>query len=143
MARDRRASTAAAGQRYGARDHLGLTAKGDAVHELSLCEAIADSVSRHASGRPVRRASVRIGYLRQVVPESMSFCWEVLTDGTDLAGCELDIEHVPAIVACGQCGEVTTLVLPVLLCGSCGGSEVALESGDEMLLVSIDLAGVP
>jgi len=37
---------------------------------------------------------------------------------------------------------VTTLTLPVLLCGSCGSSEVALESGDEMLLVSIDLAGV-
>ena len=113
------------------------------MHELSLCEAIADSVARHADGRPVRRASVRIGYLRQVVPESMSFCWQVLTDGTDLSGCELDIEHVPAVVACGACGEVTILDLPVLLCGSCGSTEVVLQAGEELLLVSIDLAGVP
>lgn len=113
------------------------------MHELSLCEAIADSVARHAAGRPVRRASVRIGYLRQVVPESMSFCWEVLTDGTDLAGCELDIEHVPAVVACAACGEVTALDLPVLLCGSCGSTEVVLQTGEELLLVSIDLTGVP
>jgi hydrogenase nickel incorporation protein HypA/HybF len=124
-------------------DIVRASAKGDAMHELSLCEAIADSVTRHAAGRPVRRASIRIGYLRQAVPESMSFCWEVLTDGTDLADCELEIEHVPAVVACGECGEVTTLGVPVLLCGVCGSSEVALESGDEMLLVSIDLAGVP
>jgi hydrogenase nickel incorporation protein HypA/HybF len=112
------------------------------MHELSLCEAIADSVARHASGRPARRASVRVGYLRQVVPESMLFCWGILTEGTDLDGCELDIEHVPAVVACGACGSVTTLDLPVLACGSCGASEVALESGDELLLVSIDLVGV-
>ncbi len=113
------------------------------MHELSLCEAIADAVARHASGRPVRRASVRIGYLRQVVPESMTFCWGILTDGTDLAGCELDIEHVPAVVACGTCGAATTLDLPVLMCGECGSTQVALESGEELLLVSIDLAGMP
>ncbi len=113
------------------------------MHELSLCEAIADSVARHASGRPVRRVSVQIGYLRQVVPESMSFCWEILTDGSDLAGCELEIEHVPAVVACRACGEVTTLDLPVLLSASCGSGEVQLESGEELLLVSIDVAGVP
>ncbi|HTN79837.1 MAG TPA: hydrogenase maturation nickel metallochaperone HypA [Acidimicrobiales bacterium] len=113
------------------------------MHELSLCEAIADSVTRHAEGRPVRRASVRIGYLRQVVPESMSFCWEILTDGSDLAECELEIEHVPAVVVCAQCGEATTLDLPVMICGACGGGDVVLQGGDELLLVSIDLAGVP
>lgn len=125
-----------------ARSHCDTTAEVDAMHELSLCEAIADSVARHASGRTVRRASIRVGYLRQVVPESMSFCWGILTEGTDLDGCELQIEHVPAVLACGGCGAMTTLDLPVLLCGTCGSSEVALESGDELLLVSIDLVGV-
>ena len=113
------------------------------MHELSLCEAIADSVARHADGRPVRRASVRIGYLRQVVPESMSFCWQVLTDGTDLSGCELDIEHVPAVVACGavrrgdhprHAGVALWLVWQ---------QRSRAPSGEELLLVSIDLAGVP
>ena len=113
------------------------------MHELSLCEAIADTVRRRAEGRPVLRASVRIGHLRQVVPSSMSFCWEVLTDGTDLAGCELDIDHVPAVAFCPGCGERTTLDLPVLACASCGTSDVMLESGEELMLVSIELTGVP
>ncbi len=88
------------------------------------------------------RASVRIGYLRQVVPASMSFCWDVLTDGTDLGGCELDIDHVPAVVLCRACGERTSVDLPVLACASCGTSDVMLESGEELMLVSIELTGV-
>ena len=112
------------------------------MHELSLCEAIAGTVSRRAAGRPVRRATVQVGYLRQVVPDSMSFCWAMLTDGTDLHGCELDIEHVPAVVACDVCASRTTLDMPVLVCGQCGGADVRLESGEELLLVSIDIAGL-
>lgn len=112
------------------------------MHELSLCEAIADTVRRRADGRPVLRASVRIGYLRQAVPASMSFCWDVLTDGTDLEDCELDIEHVPAVVFCPACGGRSSLDLPVLVCASCGTSDVRLESGEELVLVSIELTGV-
>jgi hydrogenase nickel incorporation protein HypA/HybF len=40
------------------------------VHELSLCEAIAGVVKPHAGGRHVDVVRVRIGALRQVVPES-------------------------------------------------------------------------
>ncbi len=112
------------------------------MHELSLCEAIADTVRRRADGRPVLHASVRIGYLRQAVPASMSFCWDVLTGGTDLGDCELDIEHVPAVVLCSACGERTSLDLPVLACALCGTSDVMLESGEELMLVSIELTAV-
>src|SRR5436190_17537688 len=114
------------------------------MHELSLAEAIAAAAGARAAGRRVQRVSVRIGYLRHVVPDSLVFSWEVLTAGTDLDGSELAVEHVPAVVACGACGATTTLDLPILVCGACEGSDVELRSGDEFLLVSIDVAeGVP
>ena len=109
------------------------------MHELSLCEAIADTVVRRAAGRPVTRATVRIGAMRQVVPDSMSFCWTMLTDGSELDGCALDIEHIDAVIAC-VCGARTTLRQPILVCDSCGSVDVVLETGEELLLVSIDLA---
>ena len=43
------------------------------MHELSLCEAIAGVVKPYADGRHVDIVRVRIGALRQVVPESLSF----------------------------------------------------------------------
>ncbi len=110
------------------------------VHELSLAQAIIDTVGRHADGVEVRCAYVRIGHLRQVVPDSLRFSWQVLTDGTDLEGCELAIEHVPAAVACAACGTDTTLDLPVLACRACPSADVELVSGEEFLVDSIDVA---
>ena len=73
------------------------------MHELSLCQAILEHVEARAGERAVRRVHVRIGYLRQVVPDSLLFSWEMLTESSDLAGCELVVEHVPAVVHCAAC----------------------------------------
>ena len=78
------------------------------MHELALCQAIVDTVGRHADGRRVERVDVRIGHFRQVVPDSLQFSWELLTEGTDLAGCRLVVDHVPAVVECRACGAATT-----------------------------------
>jgi hydrogenase nickel incorporation protein HypA/HybF len=110
------------------------------VHELSLAQAIAETVCERAAARDVRRVTVRIGHLRQVVPHSLEFSWDLVTEGTDLGGCTLDIEHVPAVVRCRACGARTTLDLPLLLCGQCPSDDVELVSGEEFLLVSMDVA---
>jgi len=112
------------------------------VHELSLCEAIAGAVTRHAGGRPVARVLVRIGHLRQVVPDALTFSWEMLSTGTDLEGSVLEVDSVPAVVSCSACGEETTLDLPILACGRCYSREVTLISGEEFAVVSLELAEV-
>jgi hydrogenase nickel incorporation protein HypA/HybF len=110
------------------------------VHELSLAEAILDTARRHAADRSVGRIDVRIGHLRQVVPDALAFAWEVLTSETEFAGCALVVEHVPAVVACTACGATTELDLPILQCGSCDGFAVTLISGEEFDFASLDVA---
>lgn len=110
------------------------------MHELSLCQAILEHVEARSNGRPVRQVDVRIGHLRQVVPDSLQFSWQMLTEGTDLDGVELVVEHVPAVVRCCSCGADTTLDLPVLACATCEGLDVELLSGEELDLASIDVA---
>jgi hydrogenase nickel incorporation protein HypA/HybF len=108
------------------------------MHELSICSAIASTAAKHADGRPVSQVTVQIGHLRQVVPEALQFSWEVVSDATDLKDATLVIEQVPAVVEC-SCGARTTLDLPILACGRCEGFDVKLVSGEELLVVSIDL----
>jgi hydrogenase nickel incorporation protein HypA/HybF len=108
------------------------------VHELSMCEAIARKVADRAAGRPVTRVVVRIGHLRQVVPDAMTFSWEMLVTATVLEGAELEIEHVPATVWCAACGTTTTLDEPVLACRRCGSGDTEVRSGDELILVSFE-----
>lgn len=110
------------------------------MHELSLCRAVAGVVSSNAAGRPVREVRLQIGHFRQVVPSTLQFCWGIVTDGTDLGGCGLRIEHVPAVARCRGCGAETTLEHPVLVCAPCGGRDVELLSGEEFLVHSMELA---
>lgn len=109
------------------------------MHELALCESIADTVRCHADDREVRRVYVTIGHLRQVVPATLQFCWEVVVAGSSLDACDLVIDEVPAVVSCTDCGASSTLTRPILRCASCGGSHVVLTSGEEFLVESIDL----
>lgn len=112
---------------------------GGRVHELSLCRAVAATVERHAAGRPVVRVTLRVGHLRQVVPEAMGLAWQAVTDGTGLAGCTLDVDEVPAVIRCGACGADTRLEWPVLVCRACESRDVDLIAGEELLVASIDV----
>lgn len=107
---------------------------------MALCEAIVGTVSQHAGDRRVARVQLRIGHLRQVVPDALTFNWEVRTKGTELEGSVLDIESVPATVRCGACDGETTLDMPVMACGSCWSRDVELLTGEEFAIVSLELA---
>jgi hydrogenase nickel incorporation protein HypA/HybF len=90
----------------------------------------------------VSQVTVQIGHLRQVVPDALQFSWEVVSSATDLRDAALVIEQVPAVVECTTCGARTTLDLPILACGTCEAFDVKLLSGEELLVVSIDLVDV-
>ncbi|MGI9616992.1 MAG: hydrogenase maturation nickel metallochaperone HypA [Acidimicrobiales bacterium] len=109
------------------------------MHELSLCRAIADTALEHANGRPIERIRLRIGHFRQVVPDTLHFCWQMRTENTPLAGCVLDVDHIAAIIHCESCGATTELEHPVLRCGSCDSANVTMTSGEEFLIESIDV----
>jgi hydrogenase nickel incorporation protein HypA/HybF len=109
------------------------------LHELSLCGAVAETVRRHAGDRRVRRVRLRIGHFRQVVPETLAWCWEMQSRGGPLEGSELDVVDVPTVVRCRSCAAETTLAAPILLCDACDGADVELLSGEELDIESIEV----
>lgn len=110
------------------------------MHELSICQSIVDAVERHAAGRPVRAVHLTVGALRQVVPDTLAFCWELVNEGTPLAGSELVVEHVPAAVRCLPCHRTQTLTELLLVCDVCGGSDLTVVAGEEFLITTLELA---
>jgi hydrogenase nickel incorporation protein HypA/HybF len=108
------------------------------MHELSIADAIVTIASRHAAGRKVARVEVKVGHLRQVVPDSLTFAFELITAGTELEGAELALEEVPARVHC-KCEAETTLTEFPAHCGACGGFDVEVTAGEELLVVSIEV----
>ena len=112
------------------------------MHELSLSQSIGHIVSKHAGGRPVAIVHVKVGQLRQVVPDSLVYCWSLVNEGTVCEGSVLDIDHVPASLTCAECGFVTELVEMRMACGSCGGTGVTVCTGEEFIVTSIEFAEV-
>jgi hydrogenase nickel incorporation protein HypA/HybF len=114
------------------------------VHELSICESIADIVTRRAAGRGVKVINVRVGQLRQVVPDTLVYCWELVSAQTPLAGSRISVESVPARIRCRSCEQVTDVgAVPVFACGGCGGFDAEVVSGEEFLITSLELEASP
>ena len=111
------------------------------MHELSVCGSIAAIVMRRAVGREVRTIHVRIGQLRQIVPDTLVYCWDLVSADTALAGSRLEVESIPARIRCRACDRTAELGdLPVFACGGCKGIDVEVVSGEEFLITALDLA---
>lgn len=111
------------------------------MHELSISSAIATVVLDHAGGRHVESVHVRVGALRQIVPESLTFCWDMLSRQHPLlAESVLKIEQVPGVIHCTGCDRRSTLSEYSLRCPACGEGLVRVVSGEECLVTSIDVA---
>ena len=109
------------------------------MHELSIAEAIVDVATRHAAGRRVVKVEVRVGHLRQVVPESLDFAFGLLTQGTALDGTELAVTQVSAAGLCRDCGAQSVMESFPLCCACCGGLDMDVLAGEELLVDALEL----
>jgi hydrogenase nickel incorporation protein HypA/HybF len=109
------------------------------VHELSLSSAIVNTVVKHAAGRRVTVVSLRVGQLRQVVPDTLEFYFGFVARDTVCEGARLEQELVPALLRCGDCGQTWEVDFPVFRCPACGSAGADIESGNEFEVESIEV----
>ena len=112
------------------------------MHELSLSSAIVNTVVKHADGRQVTAVRMRIGALRQVVPDTLEFYWGFVAQGTVCEGAVLEQELIPARLRCGPCEREWELDVPAFRCPTCGGADVAVVAGNEFEVESINVEEV-
>lgn len=112
------------------------------MHELSLSSAIVNTVAKHAAGRPVTVVSLRVGRLRQVVPDTLAFYFEFVARDSVCEGARLEQEVVDASLRCHACGAEWAIEIPAFRCPQCEGSDVEVASGNEFEVQSIEVEEV-
>ena len=109
------------------------------MHELSLSSAIVNTAAKHADGRRVRLVSLRVGRLRQVIPDTLEFYFEFVARGTVCEGARLEQEVIDARLRCNPCGTEWEIEIPAFRCPTCEGSEVVIATGNEFEVESIEV----
>jgi hydrogenase nickel incorporation protein HypA/HybF len=111
------------------------------MHELSIAlsmiEQIEEQAARHSG--TVRSVQVKIGALSGVDCDALSFAWEIAREGTDFAGAKLEIERVPLLVRCSQCGATHSPDAFEILCPTCVTPDQDILAGRELELTSLEI----
>ena len=116
------------------------------MHEMSVCNELLAQVRASAvqhGARSVGAITVRIGVLSGVEPDLLERAFTVASAGDYTDTARLVIETVGVRIRCRACGNENEAAANRLLCDACGAYAVDLVGGDELLLASIELQGIP
>ncbi len=112
------------------------------MHELAVCQGLMNQVVQVAAQHKARRVSritLSVGPLSGIEAPQLKTAFTIARCGTVAADAELDIETPPVRVFCRACGRESEAQPNALLCATCGGWQVELRSGNEMILKSLEL----
>jgi hydrogenase nickel incorporation protein HypA/HybF len=109
------------------------------VHELAVTESLVDAVIEHLPGKRVTYVRLEIGALSGVAAHAVRFCFDVVTEGTQLEGATLEIVQPPASCHCRICDVDFEPDSPIALC-PCGSAEVTVLAGQDLKITSVQVA---
>lgn len=113
------------------------------MHEMSIAQNILDIVREEMARHQVEKIeaiNVVVGKLSAIVPSSLTFCYQVLTDHTDLAETALNVRVLPIGYACFDCGLRFESDEMVFTCPDCGADTPMITSGRDMVIENIVVA---
>ena len=111
------------------------------MHELAIAQNVLDVVleeGRHHGLARVASIRLQVGALAAVVPDALTFCFQMVSQQTIAAGARLDIDIIPVVARCQGCHQVFAIEDRKFACPHCQEPAVDLVSGRELLVASIE-----
>ena len=91
-------------------------------------------------GARVLEVRLRVGALASVVPDSLTFCYDIAAEGTPLEGSRLVVNVLPVVVHCERCAEDATLDgVQSFRCPRCGELCGEIRQGRELEIESFEI----
>ena len=114
------------------------------MHEVSIALSILDIVlakCAEVEGRKIDVVRVRIGEAAGVMPDALSFAFDVAKTDTMAGEAQLVIETVPLGGMCTACGRGFTLqeARYNFACPLCSSESIEINRGREMEIVDMEI----
>lgn len=100
-----------------------------------LLGIIRDSAEK-AGIQKVVAVNLRVGEFSSIMPESLEFAFQILSQGTITDGARINIDRVQAAFLCGRCGA--QIGRDGSSCPRCGSDEMRVVGGDKLEILSFE-----
>lgn len=104
----------------------------------SLIDILKDEMLKH-DAKSLRSVRLNVGQMTAIVPDALSFCFQVITDGTEMEGARLIMEIIPLMGYCSECEEEFEIKDYAFLCPSCGSTKINTLGGQDLSIVEIEV----
>ncbi len=112
------------------------------MHEMSIAQSllkiIREEMAKH-DARVLKSVRLHIGQLSAIVPDSLSFCFEVMTSDTELEGAKLIMEVIPLRGVCKECNQTFEIRDYAFECPHCCSREINTISGKDLSIVEMEV----
>jgi hydrogenase nickel incorporation protein HypA/HybF len=112
------------------------------MHELSIVASlfeVLEEKARENKAAKVVGVRLKLGKLAGVVPELLRSAFDTYKQGTIAADATLEIEEVSLKLHCRNCGAEIEREEYILLCPTCGSTDLEILEGMDLLLDKLDL----
>jgi len=86
----------------------------------------------------IDKVHFQLGRMLQVVPEMFRFAFDAAKAGTIAGEANLEIEFLPVMMTCKQCGYEFEVKQDEYSCPHCNGADLDLLQGKELFIKSIE-----
>lgn len=111
------------------------------MHELGVANdilGIALYEAERNAAKKVTSIRLRVGVMRAVEPENLSFLFGHLARGTPAEGAQLEIVEEPVRIECAACG-ISEARSFTFACPRCNGPDISVTGGDSLSILSLDV----
>ena len=112
------------------------------MHEMSIAQSLIDILQEEMTKHQatvLRSVRLAIGELSAIVPDSLSFCFEVATKDTNMEGARLDMDIIPLRGACRDCRNEFDIENYAFECPECKGTNIDTISGQDLSIVEMEV----
>jgi len=121
------------------------------MHEMSVTQAMLDLALEYAKGQRITDVYLQVGRMSFIVPESVEFYFEYLSQDTVAEGATLHFETAPLEMTCLDCGRQADLsdwaddppraiMIEALVRGcECGSNNLRVTGGTGFHMVSLEV----
>ncbi|MCP4668162.1 MAG: hydrogenase maturation nickel metallochaperone HypA [Deltaproteobacteria bacterium] len=112
------------------------------MHEMSIAQSLVDIIQQEMMkhhAKALKSVRLHVGQLSAVVPDSLSFCFEVITKGTEMEGAELIMDVIPLEGLCKECKETFHIKDYAFLCPHCGSKEIETIAGQDLSIREMEV----